>query len=58
MSYWQRCLLLILTLLQTVHVIVSQVLARLDISVIADSIRGGLSAIIEVWQELLVLLRS
>lgn len=58
MSAWRRCLLLILTLLQTVHVIASQMLARLDIGVIADSIRGGLSAMIGAWQELLVVLRS
>ena len=58
MSAWRRCFLLILTLLQTVHVIAYQILARLDISAIADSIRGGLSAMTGTWQELLVVLRS
>ena len=58
MGVWSQLLILIITLLQTVHVIASQVIARLDLSMIGDSVRGGLSALTSAWQDLLTLLRS
>ncbi len=58
MGVWSQILVLIITLLQTVHVIASQLIARLDLGMIGDSVRGGLSVLTNTWQDLLTLLRS
>ena len=58
MGAWSQVLVLIITLLQTVHVIAAQVLARLDVNAIGDALLGGLSVLTGAWQEMIALIRS